>query len=168
MVFDHLKVFDHAHVVFGTVAFVELFDAPAGKFFAFTTKSGCQIFPDFTGYHDALAAVGRFVFIQSKAAAAGIFRSQIGHACPAVHAAGCDQALIAQPGLVHEDWILIHAKNKQKTMMMQHPAVFVPGLQPGCFLRKSTPFFDVTGLQPVFPIPGIDLPTIINTEVIMS
>jgi hypothetical protein len=89
--FDILQIFQRAHVVLRPVAFIHIFQPLAGVLDAFKTESGQRGFKAFAVFNDAAYAGWLFIFIITAAARAFVLFPQVGHANPAVHAAGRDQ-----------------------------------------------------------------------------
>jgi hypothetical protein len=85
-----LQVLDHAHVVFCAIAFVQLFQSGT-VLYAFKTELGFALIYRLAVFDTASNARRQLICIVATAAGAFIFFSQISHANPAVHAAGCDQ-----------------------------------------------------------------------------
>jgi hypothetical protein len=83
-----IKIFDHAHIVFGVVSCIQMFQIVAGEISAFKTNL-CIVFSEHFAGLDFTSNTGdRFISIRSSAAGAFIFFSQISHANAAVHSAG--------------------------------------------------------------------------------
>ena len=84
---DHRQVLYHTHVIFGPVAFIQVFDPAAGINYTFIAKTGYAGFTFFTDGYRAFAAAGRLVYITSAATRAGFSFPQMPHAYTAIHAA---------------------------------------------------------------------------------
>lgn len=85
------EIFDHAHAVFGSVAFIELLEPGAGKLFTADAELRFAALYSFAGFYMTYYACFWFVGIVGPAAGASIFFSRIGHAQPAVHPARSNQ-----------------------------------------------------------------------------
>ena len=84
---DLSKVFNHAHVVLGSVSLVQMFEIVAGEISTFVTKSSSVFTKDFARLNLASNTGNRLVGICSPAADTVVLLSQIGHANAAVHSA---------------------------------------------------------------------------------
>jgi hypothetical protein len=82
------KIFDHAHIVFGPVSFVQMFQIIAREISAFKTKLCTAFLENFAGLDFTSHAGDRFIGVRCSAAGTFIFLSQISHANAAVHSAG--------------------------------------------------------------------------------
>ncbi len=84
------KIFDHAHVVFGPVSFIQMFQIAAGKIVTSKTKLSAFL-NDLAFFDFASNDANGFIGICCPATWTFIFFSQIGHANATVHAAGSDK-----------------------------------------------------------------------------
>ena len=91
LLFNHREVFHHAHVVFRSVAFIELFYPETRKVFTFKTETRLTIFPFFTLDHLARTAGFRLILITAPATMARFFVSQVTAANGTIHTAGRNQ-----------------------------------------------------------------------------
>ena len=87
---DELQVLDHAHVIFGAIALVQMFQSST-MFFALEAELRFALIYRLTVFNAASKAGRHLLCIVSAAAWASIFVSQISHANSAVHSARCDQ-----------------------------------------------------------------------------
>jgi hypothetical protein len=88
---DVFKILDHAHIVFGPVSFIQMFQIIAGKVFTLETKPGFPVLKNLTVLDFTSNAGNGFVGINASAAGACIFFSQICHANTTVHSAWRDK-----------------------------------------------------------------------------
>jgi hypothetical protein len=76
------------------VSFIQLFQPSAGIFITSIAKTGFGFCQHAAVADDALPDISRFVFIHVSASVTMVFLSQIAQACPAIHAAGGNKALV--------------------------------------------------------------------------
>jgi hypothetical protein len=81
------KVFNHAHIVFGSVSLVQMFEIVAGEISAFITKFSSAFVKDFAGLDLTSNTGNRFIGIYSPATDTFVLFSQISYADATVHSA---------------------------------------------------------------------------------
>jgi hypothetical protein len=86
--FNILKIFNHAHIVFGAVSFIQMFQPITGKISAFKTKLCSAISKIFTILDFTSNPGDWFIGVHYSATGTFIFFSQISHTNAAVHSAG--------------------------------------------------------------------------------
>jgi len=89
--FDISEIFDHAHVVFGAVSFIQISKSFTGEIVTSKTIFGFAASNDFAVHDPASDNGNGFVGLFYSASGAPVFFSQISHAYAAVHAAGRDK-----------------------------------------------------------------------------
>ena len=89
--FNISKIYDHAHIVFSSVSFIQMFQIIAGKIVTSKTKLCFSFLENFTVYDFTSNNGNGFIGICSPATGAFIFFSQISHASATVHATGSDK-----------------------------------------------------------------------------
>jgi hypothetical protein len=82
------KIFNHAHIVFGSVSCIQMFQIIAGEISAFKTKRCSAVSKYFAGLDFTSHTGDWFIGVRSSAAGTFIFFSQISHTNAAVHSAG--------------------------------------------------------------------------------
>jgi len=93
---DKFKIFDHAHIVFGSISFVQMFQIVAWEISAFKTKL-CTVFEKNFAILDFTSNAGDwFIDIHPSATGTFIIFSQIGHTNAAVHTAGSYKRIFIQ------------------------------------------------------------------------
>ena len=87
---DVFEVFDHAHAIFGSVAFIQLFESGAGIGWAGETEPSAsrELFAVLDSTSDAACGL---VFVTPPASGASVLFPYIGITDTAVHTAGSDQ-----------------------------------------------------------------------------
>lgn len=88
--FDILKVFQHAHAIFGAIAFIQRFQTFAWQLLAGVAEPVCLVCQFRTDDNAALDAVLGLMFISTQAARAGIPVPEKTDANGTVHTAGRD------------------------------------------------------------------------------
>ena len=83
-----VKIFNHTHVVLGSVSLVQTSNVVTREFLAFKTKLHFAILKHFAVLDCAVSAGDRFVNIVNSATTTTVSRSQIRHANSAIHSAG--------------------------------------------------------------------------------
>jgi len=94
---DNLQVLQHTHVVFGRIAFVQLFESLAGKISTLITKSRGVGFYRLAISNRAFPAIRAHIRVFAGTTKAFILFPEVRHANSAVHAAGRNQAFIQSP-----------------------------------------------------------------------
>jgi hypothetical protein len=92
VVSDELEVIDHAHLVFGSVSFVQVFQTTTGRIVTSKTELCFTFLNNFAVFDFASNNGNCFIGICCPATGASVSFSQISHANPAVHSAWCNQA----------------------------------------------------------------------------
>ena len=89
--FDILEIFNHAHAVFGSISFIQMFQVATGELITFKTIFRFSVFESDTVFDFALGPCNRFMRVITSATGTLIFFSQIGHANGTIHAARCNE-----------------------------------------------------------------------------
>lgn len=91
---DIVQVLDHAHIVFSSVSFIQMFQIVAGRIVTSKTKLYFTLLNNFTVFDFTSNNGNGFIGICCPATRAFISFSQIGHANAAVHSTRRDESLI--------------------------------------------------------------------------
>jgi hypothetical protein len=92
-----LQVLHHAHIVFGSVSLIQMFQILAGKIVTSKTEPYFAFVNSLAVLNLASNNGNGFVGTCCPATGAFVFFSQIGHANATVHTTGCDQAFFYVP-----------------------------------------------------------------------
>jgi len=85
------KIFNHAHLVFGSISFIQMVQPVAGEGFTRKTKPGFTLLEGRTVFDSALRSGFRLIRIFHPTSGAFIFCPQIGHANTTIHPTGRNQ-----------------------------------------------------------------------------
>ena len=96
VILDIFKVFDHAHIVFGPVSFIQMFQIITGKIFAFKTKLSPILLECLTGFNFTSNTGDRFIDVRYSAAWTFVFHPQMTPANTTVYTAGSYQSRFIQ------------------------------------------------------------------------
>jgi hypothetical protein len=93
---DIFKVFDHAHIVFGPVSRIKMFQITAGEISAFKTKFCAVFLKCFAGLNFTSNTCDRFIYVRSSAAWTFVFHPQMTPANTTVYTARSYQSRFIQ------------------------------------------------------------------------
>jgi hypothetical protein len=86
-----LQILEHAHLISGSVSFIQMLQTSAWKSVTLKAKSRFDILKGFTVFDLASNAIDRFTNVSSSTAGTFVLFSQVRHANAAVHPAGSNE-----------------------------------------------------------------------------